>query len=66
LWQGIIPNTEEDVVDTGSRKTGSRRRREAETGDITRRLAALEQEIEEHQRWLREDPLLQRQARRAA
>jgi hypothetical protein len=35
-------------------------------GDISRRLAALEREIEEHRRWLREDPLLQRQAPRAA
>lgn len=53
-------------MDTRDRKPGRRREEVDMGGDVIRRLAALEEEIEEHRRWLREDPLLQRQSRRAA
>jgi hypothetical protein len=34
--------------------------------DVVHRLAVLEQEIEEHRRWLRDDPLLQYRAKKNA
>lgn len=41
-------------------------RAEAERNEINRRLSALEREIEEHRRWLREEPLLRRPTGKAA
>jgi hypothetical protein len=47
-----------------NRRSGQRR--SGADDEMRRRLDALEREIEEHRRWLRDEPLLQRAARKAA
>lgn len=54
------------MVDRRGKETAARRRAEGDTNEIRRSLAVLEREIEEHRRWLREDPVLRRHTGKAA